>query len=290
MIVGAIIVGMMPAVAMRLSLGATVTPDGMNYGAMGNGHAVPRPYSLRTVAKWIPPTVNAWTVVTASSLALSVVALYYCTVHVTASEPMALFACALWGALPYTRRLLVWPWLLDAMSIAAIGIVGLVAIHAPFFAVFMVGFLVVIHERSMVHAAIFHWWITDTYWSLFAVLAGAIFYAYSYRAQKPHELETTIDYLAHPLRTALASHRKVILDGRYWLLPWGASLAWMLSPTWQLGVVFVASYVPCVVSMDRVRTYQSNAFPFIIASVVALPVEWWLPAYVVTLFIPDGAI
>jgi hypothetical protein len=170
------------------------------------------------------------------------------------------------------------------------GMVGLVAIYSPVFAGFILAFLMVVHERSIVHAALFHWWITDTYWAALPMLAGLVFYAFAYRNAPSHPNEQTIDYLRSPIRSAIASHRKVMFDGRYWLLPWGASLAWMLSPTWQLGLLFVASYVPCIVSIDRVRTYQANPYPFVIASVAILPVEWWIPAYVVTLFIPDGAI
>jgi len=63
MIVAAVIVGAIPAVVTRLRRGYAVTPDGLQYAAMGRGESAPRPYELRSIAKWIPPTTEPWTVV-----------------------------------------------------------------------------------------------------------------------------------------------------------------------------------------------------------------------------------
>ena len=290
MIVGAIIAGIAPAVASRMQHGYTVTPDGYYYAAMGRGTNVPRPYRMRVVAKWLPPTTEAWTLVSTASLVFSVAAVYLLTVHHTNDPMKGFYASALFGALPYTRRLLVWPVLTDAMAIAGIGLVGIVALYSPILAVAICAALVVVHERSVVHAALLHWWITDTYWAALAIGVLALVVT-TYRLNaKDDEFKGHPEWLQHPMRSALAHHRKVWTNASVWLLPWGACLAWLAAPTLSLAFLFIASYVPLVVSMDRVRTYMANPYPFLIASAAVTPPEFWIPLYILTFSITDGAV
>jgi len=295
MIVAAVIAGIAPAIANRVASGMFVTPDGHRYASMGRGEKQPRPFSLRLVAKWMPPTTEAWDAVTFGSLILSVGALYFVALHMTQDVNIATGVCALYGALPYTRRLLVWPVLTDALSLCVVSMAGLLAVYAsdsiPFVALcLLVFFGQYVHERATVHAALFAWFVSGSLFWFIPMGLGLVWYLMRSKTGPKHEDETAIDYLAHPFKTAWATHRKALFDYRLWLLPWGASLAWLLSPTWQLGLIAMASYAPCAMTVDRVRVYQANPFPFVIASCMVLPVEWWLPAYIFTLFISDGAV
>ena len=294
MIIGAIIAGIAPAIAQRIATGSVVTPDGHRYASMGRGEKQPRPFSLRCVATWLPPTTEAWDIASLSGVLMSTIAVYFITLEMTCTENTAMFASALWGAMPYTRRLLVWPVLTDSLSLGLIAVTGLLALHADnWFVVVAVSALIIggqyVHERVTVHASVLAWFVTGSFLWFIPMALGLWWYFVRYQTQDAHEEETTTDYLVSPMKTAIAHHRQVLFNASVWLLPWGASLAWLLSPSWQLGVVALASYAPCLVSIDRVRTYQANPFPFVIASCMVLPVEWWLPAYLFTLFISDGA-
>jgi len=274
MIVAAVIVGAIPAVVTRLRRGYTVTPDGLQYAAMGRGESAPRPYELRSIAKWIPPTTEALTVVSSAGLLLSLIGLYVGTYPITGDDFAAFMACAMWGALPYTRRLLVWPVLTDAMSIGCVGLAGILATQNPnFLGVITLTFLIlasqVIHERVTVHAALLAWFVTGSLLPFVPMVLGMAVYAVRYYSLPIHEQESTVPYLANPFG-AWAEHRKAGVSFAVWLLPWGTLLAAALYPSWQLGVVALASYAPLAVSVDRVRCYQANPYPFVIAAVTDL--------------------
>lgn len=292
MIVAAIIIGAFPAVVTRLRRGCVVTPDGLQYARMGRGEGAPRPYSLRLVAQAIPNTTEAWTVVSSAGLVMSIIAVYVYTLHVTCQEFTAFSACALWGALPYTRRLLHWPVLTDALALGLVGMIGVMALQGgvwivPAWGLIALGFMV--HERVTVHGALLAWFVTGSYDYAVPMVAGLIMYATMYKLTKPHADEVNVRYLANPLN-AWRDHRKVFPSYAHWLLPWGVFVLCATNASWQLGVVALASYAPMVVSMDRVRTYQANPYPFVIATMAVLPAEWWIPAYLFHLSISDGVI
>lgn len=286
MIAVAVIAGVLPAALARVQHGTTVTPDGQFYLAMGRGESVPRPYSLRTVANYL----RHWEGVTIVAFIVTVVGLYWWAS--TMYDPTtATVACGLYGALPSTRRLLVWPVLLDALTQACIIAIAVLALYSPLLALFAAVCCMVVHERVPVWGA-FMVWVTAGWVALplFAVAVAYVIYKARHEAMDTHPMEHSVDWLRDPVGTCIAHHKVHLHDWRMWLLPWGAALVWMLKPTPEAMAATALSYGSLIVSMDRVRTYQAAPFVVVAAAACVLPPELAMPAIVATSFIPDKVV
>lgn len=286
MIAVAVIAGALPAVLTRAQRGKTVTPDGKFYEAMGRGEIVPRPYALRSIAKVIPH----WEGVTIVAFVVTIIGLYWWASAMYDSTT-ATIACGLYGALPSTRRLLVWPVLLDALSQACIVAVAVLSLYNPLAALLLALCCMVVHERVPVWGALMVYATAGLVWlPLFAVAIAYVIHKSREEACEGHPLEHTVDWLRDPVKTCLANHLPHAHDWRMWILPWGASLAWMMKPTTEAMLATALSYASLLVSMDRVRTYQAAPFIVVCCAAVVIPPELAMPAIVATSFIPDKVI
>jgi len=286
MIVGAVIAGLAPAIVARLATGKNIqTPDQRVYLAMGRGDIVPRPYVLRSFGNVIRDE-RYGEVITWASMAFVAVGLYLVSAMVIPSRALAVVA--LWGALPSTRRMLQWPCLLDAVSQAVIvGALLLLAVN-PYASAGLLFLGMFIHERIPVWGAIvalgfgMEWWLC-------AIVIGAagVVYVVRYKLTKPHPAETEVAWLRSPFKAAWEAHKPTLWHWQRWALPWGAAAFWLVNPNPWLILCAAVAYGSCLVSIDRVRTYQAVPFPFIMASVAFMP-EWIIwPSIIATAFIHD---
>lgn len=286
MIAVAIIAGLAPAAVTRWQHGSTVTPDGKIYQAMGAGVVVPRPYSLRTFAGF----PHHWDALTVVSLIITVVSLYMWA-NAQYGPTTAVTTCALWGALPSTRRMLTWPVLMDAPSQAVIIGASVVAMwNLPLaLAIGIAGHIV--HERTVLWVPLMAWATTGEWVApLIAAVLGMMIYKLRHRATEAHPEEQTVAWLRDPIRTCIANHKAVASDWRVWILPWGAVMAWTMQPTVQTIAAAVLSYGSLLMSMDRVRQYQAVPFILCLGAALCLPAWSVVPACLATSFIPDKVV
>lgn len=87
--------------------------------------------------------------------------------------------------------------------------------------------------------------------------------------------------LNHPFRASLKYHRNVPLW--VWVLPWGALIAGLAYPTWQVAACVAVAYAQCAMATDTCRLYQWG-WPVLALNVVAVvPTGWLLPLALVHL-------
>lgn len=93
--------------------------------------------------------------------------------------------------------------------------------------------------------------------------------------------------LAHPVQASRKYHAGYLttLDPRL-VLPWGACVVALASPSWQLAAVLVAAYAQLTVATDTVRLYQWAAPAVAVAAVTAVPPVWWPVLIILTAFNP----
>lgn len=286
MILAAVILALLPALVTRWQRGAVVTPDGAFYSAMGRGEVVPRPYSLRIVARW----VRNWDAVTFASLVTTAVGLYVWASALYDSTT-GVIACALWGALPATRRLASWTTLVDAISQAALMVSAVVALWSPWAAVMAVVASQIAHERSFLYGPLLIWVTShNAPAAVFALMLGFVVLMIRREAVARHPDEHTVPWLAKPFQYSMAEHRKIAHDWKTWLLPWGAVWAWLMQPTIEGVLAFVVAYAGLAVSVDRVRTYQAAPFVLVLMAAVAIPYEFAFIGYLITCYIPDTVV
>lgn len=284
MMIAAIILAVLPAAVTRWQRGDVVTPDGAFYLAMGRGDFVPRPYSLRSVAKYI----SNWPVVSLASLAMTAVGLYLWAAALYGSTA-GMITAALWGALPATRRLGSWTTLVDATSQLTIIASGLLALWSPWAAAMAVVASQIAHERSFLYGPLMIWVTShNAPAAVMALVAGFILLQLRRESKPTHPDEVRVPWLADPRAYCLAEHRKVAHDWRIWVLPWGAVWAWLMQPTTEAVLAFIIAMASLTVSVDRVRTMQAAPFVLCAAAAVALPYEFAFIGYLITCFIPDS--
>lgn len=260
--------------------GSTVTPDGRFYLAMGNGGIVPRPYALRVLPSFIR-SLAGWRVVHAASYLALIAATYAAVHHVSAAHAMP--AALTLAALPSVRQSTSWPVLTDMPTWALIACGVVAAQHDTLLAIGIIGMGTLITERATILATVaaLPWLPADAVVGLVA-LAIAAFVAVL--ANTP-AADSDIEWLRHPMKTALAKHRQS--DLLSWWLPWGgAVLALPCITQAPLSIFMVAvAYGQCLVAQDRARLYTAAAVTVVMAFTGLDPMVAWIAA-VITYFTP----
>lgn len=283
MIFVAIILALLPAALNRWQRGSVVTPDGEFYLAMGRGEFVPRPYSLRSVAR----LVNNWDAMSLAAMFTTAVGLYVWASALHGST-IGVITCAFWGALPATRRLGSWTTLVDHLSQAAIILAGLVSLWSPWLALPIVLAGQLTHERIVLYGPLMMWVTTgDMAAPVFALATSYVLFKAREESKPYHNMESEIEWLREPLRYATEQHKQVAHDWTIWLAPWGVVWAWLLAPTAYAVAALLVAYGSLALSVDRVRTMQAAPFVLCLSAAVAIPLEFAFIGYLITLFIPD---
>lgn len=283
MIVVATILALLPAAITRWQQGSVVTPDGRFYLAMGRGEFVPRPYSLRSIARW----VSNWEAVSITSMVITAIGLYVWASALHGSM-IGVITCAFWGALPATRRLASWTTLVDHASQLSIILAGIASLWSPWLALPIVLAGQIAHERIALYGPLMMWVTSgDIAAPVVCLIASYVAYTVRYEAKAYHPMEREIEWLREPFRYSVEQHRQAAHDWTIWLMPWGIVWAWLLAPSWHAIVAVLIAYGSLAVSVDRVRTMQAAPFVLCLCAALALPLEFAFLGYVITLFIPD---
>lgn len=257
-----------------------MTPDGQYYGHMGAGFHVPRPYSLRTLARLIPPTGKAWNVVMFVSLAVIAVCV---AIMATAKglNPVLCLACI--GLLPWMRNAVSMPVLLDLPQLATACLIAAIAPHVGVWIGLFVVASVVVKEKTPLWSALYALMFTAEYLSLGlgVALAGAIT-AVQYATAKPHPDESKTEWLKNPIKTAIAHHLPTVHNYKVWLSPWGGLVVGLATYDWHVWLVMAMAYGQCLFAMDRTRVIAMACVPLVFSAVtiagdyaVLLPLTLW---------------
>lgn len=262
-----------------------LAPDGARYLIAGRGHPVARPFNLR----WLLPAVcgddvQLWWLAWALSwpCAAAGAAWWAYGMGVTgwpllAVPALLLGLAGIWGD-PRTR-----PMQVDLPSMA----VGLLAAGAFVNGVWFLGVVLVIIGALIKESTPV--WVALWCWSPLP-LVGLAAVAVVARFNRPGmddvtsmpELRTIHD---HPVKTAWMFQSTVMggwRDGWSMVAPWGATLAALVQPTWQLVATLAVAYAQLFVATDRVRLVTFAAGPVMaLAAVSVIPVQWLLLAVVV---------
>ena len=254
--------------------GSAITPDGAFYLASGRGEATPMPYALRYLPRMIR-SLAGWRAMHAGSYLALIAATYAAVHHVSAAH--ATPAALTLAVLPSIRQSTTWPVLLDMPHWATIAVAVALAQVNPALGFAVCIWSVFITERTPIFAALAAApWLPWEYvaasvtlsflWTILLKFAGG--YA-------PAE---NIEWLQHPIRTALAKHRTSKMWS--WWLPWGgAVVALPHLGAWAVAMVAVA-YGQCIVAQDRARLYTSAALPVVLSLTFIDPVALYAVAVV----------
>lgn len=247
-----------------------LSPDGYYYLRAAAGDAVPHPYRLR----WLLPLLlgarpDRWAALSIASLATLPAAAWFYFHAMGLSEWPCAFAAALLSALPALRLPLRLPVLLDAPSFTGALLVAAATHASPLLACALALPLGAMRETAPVFAAVWAW----SPWPLVGVVACG----WWRRSAWPTEA-----WLTHPVRAALELRRRVGMDGSVYVRPWGAALAGLCAPSWQLAAALLASHAPLLFAQDTLRLTVWAAPVLVLAAVKVLPL-WAAPlALVVT--------
>lgn len=244
--------------------GTYITPDGDYYRAMGRGLHVPRPYSLRTLAAFVPPTMAAWRVLHMATYGMALVATYAVAERMGVSGWMVV-ACMF--TLPWIRQGIAWPALLDMPLLAVATLTAALAPHLGEWVFVPIIFSVLIHERAPLWCALYAWPWADVVIVVASVVAAASITAWQYQQATAHPDEQRIEWLKDPIGAARERHRYTWHNAKVWVMPWGGvALGFAQSSPWVWLSILVA-YAGCLMAQDRARIYGMAALPLTIAAV-----------------------
>lgn len=248
-------------------------PDAARYLYAGQGNAVARPFNLR----WLLPAVcgddvRLWRIVWFASWPVAAAGMFWWGSD--AGWRPALAAAVLCLALPGVwGPAVVRPVGVDLPAMA-VSIVAVAALHAGWWplAVVLIVVAACIKETSPVFAALWAWHPLMLI-GLAAPLVASFF-------RKPELDPITAQPIMqevhdHPVRTAIREHRSQWRDGWVMVGPWGACLAALYAPSWQIAAVILVAYLQLLVATDTVRLLHTAAGPLLaVTAAQVLPVEW----------------
>ena len=241
----------------------TITPDGGVYLAMGRGGLAPRPYAYRLLPR-IMGGVMSWRVLHALSWIVYGVA---CHILGEQAGVNGTIVAAAVLALPANRQSVLWPVLLDIPLMAIASSVAVVAIGHPLIAACIIPFTLLVHERAPFVAALLCLPFVGLFPLGIACVAAVVFVMQMHEAHPGHPDEQRIDWLAHPMKAALAKHRGTWNDWKVWVRPLGASFVGILSGQLWPVIALLFGYAGCMVAQDRARIYTVAALPLTIFAV-----------------------
>ena len=238
-----------------------LTPDGYRYKAMSLGR-VARPFHYRWLLPRLCSTSNRrWQ---AASYTTAVMFCALVGVYTGSWWAVALPAgCA--GAIRVNIKN---PVLVDlpAMTLALASAVC-VQQHLWLLAIAFACIAGMTKETAPVFAALYAWHPIG----LVGLLPVAIRHL---QRPGPDVLDTENRWiLEHPIRASWKYHKP--LPAWAWVLPWGACLAGLGSPSWPLAATLAVAYAQCVLATDTVRLYQWALPALAVAAVDTVPARWW---------------
>jgi hypothetical protein len=253
--------------------GSAITPDGAFYLASGRGEATPMPYALRYLPQAIR-SLAGWRAMHVGSYLALIAATFAAVHHVSAAH--ATPAALTLAVLPSIRQSTTWPVLLDMPHWATIAVAVALAQVNPALGFAVCVWSVFITERTPIFAALASGpWLPWEY--IAASVALSVVWVLAMRIGKVY-VDTDIDWLQHPIRTALAKHRTSKMWS--WWLPWGgAVVALPHLSAWALAMVAVA-YGQCLVAQDRARLYTTAALPVVLSLTSIDPVALYAVAVI----------
>jgi hypothetical protein len=258
-----------------------LSPDEYYYLTAATGQPVPSPYSRRwLLPRLLGPVPARWSICTLASLAsLPFVAAGFFHARGLAGWPL-LFVTALLCALPGLRL----PWklriLADAPSFAGALAVAWSATEGPWWVTIPLALVLgATRESAPVFSALWAW----SPWPLVGLVASG-WWCRSVPPPNPDEEP----WLVHPVREAWTLRRRIGLDGSLYLRPWGAALAGLCAPSWQLVATVAVAHAQLFTAQDTMRLAVWCAPVLCMASVQVLPPIVWPLAVLVTLVHREG--
>lgn len=251
----------------------TLGPDAARYWIAAQGRPVARPFHLRwllpaacgtSLRRWWSVWALSWPVLGVGTFALAADLGWQ---RATFAAVVTLGLPGVWG--PKVVR----PVGVDLPSMALAAVSAAAAVHGwLWLAVAAAGIAAMIKESAPVWAALWAW----SAWPLLALVVLAIPLSMARPAidevtAKP-DLRRIHD---HPIRTAIDYRRGYWRSGWVMVAPWGACLAALIAPTWQLVVVLVVAHLQLLVATDTVRLVHAAAGPAAaIAAAQVFPPSW----------------
>lgn len=248
-------------------------PDAARYMYAGQGHRVARPFNLRVLLPWVcRDDMKRWRIVWFASWIVAAGGMFWWASDLGAARAVAavVLCLALPGVLgpPVVRPVGVD---LPAMSLAIVAVAALQHGWWPL-AVVLIVVAASIKESAPAFAALWAWHPI--------LLVGLVVPAVVSLVRKPEVDPITAQPVLrqvydHPFRTALMAHHQQWRDAWVMVAPWGACLAALYAPSWQIAAVIVVAYLQLLVATDTVRLLHTAAGPALaVAAVQVLPVEW----------------
>jgi len=255
-------------------------PDAARYVYAGKGHRVARPFNLRILLPWIcRDDERRWRAVWLASWVVAAGGLAWWGSDLGAARAAALVVLCL-GLPGVLGPPVVRPVGVDLPALA-VSVVAVAALHAGWWPLAVVLVLVAasIKETSPVFAALWAWHPI----MLVGLVVPAVVSLVRKAEVDPITAQPVLrEVYDHPVRTALMAHREQWRDAWVMVAPWGACLAALYAPSWQLAAVLIVAYAQLLVATDTVRLLHTAAGPAVaFAAVQVLPVEWLLLACVV---------
>jgi hypothetical protein len=259
-----------------------VTLDGHHYLCAALGQRVPSPYHRRWLLPFLlGPYPGRWRVCTyLSFLAMPLVGAGYLHARGLGGWRLAFAAGLLW-ALPAHRFALRYPVLLDAPSYVLALLVAWSASAWPWWVTLPLSLVLgATRETGPVFAALWAW----SPWPLVGLAAVGW-----WRPSSPAD-EAREPWLVHPMREAWKMRCAIGLDGGLYLRPWGAALAGLVAPSWQIVATVIVAHAQLFAAVDAVRL-AAWAAPVLVLSAaqVTPPVLWPLALLVTVLHREDRA-
>lgn len=253
-------------------------PDSLHYLRAAEGLAVPHPYRLR----WLLPRVlgphpERWRVLTYASLATLPIAaaIYFLTRGLTGYR--VAFAAALLCVLPGLRLSARFPVLIDAPSFTGALLVAACATAAPWWVTALLALLLgATRETAPVFAALWAWHPLP--------LVGLLAVGWWRPAAPPSPDEP---WLSRPYAEAWRERVRVRFDRLVYVAPWGAALAGLCVPSWQMAATVAAAHAQLFAAVDTLRLTVWAGPVLVLGAAQLLPPAAWPLAIVVTVMHRD---
>lgn len=250
-----------------------VTPDGARYAAAST-QRVARPFHYR----WLLPKLcgqdpRRWALASYLSTLALLPAVYF-FIGGWRGVAAAVMVTGLAGVWSFNRR---FPILVDAAGMAcALGSADLFIHHLWPLGLALALIAGCVRETSPIFAALFAW-------NPLALIGLAPVAVRHMQREGPDPLLSIAPpadqaehrfILDHPFAAARKYHSVDRVPRWKWVLPWGAALVALASPSPQLYLTLVVAYSQCLVATDTVRLYMW-AFPVVLAAATrAVPLRW----------------
>lgn len=254
-----------------------IGPDAARYLHVARGGAVPRPFHLRRLLPAVCGTdMRRWWLVWGLSWPVLAASMFaWRSAH---GWQIAAASAVLLVALPgILGPAAVIPVGVDlpasALALAGVAIMP----HSLPVGVALVAVAAGCKETAPVFAALWAWAL----WPLLALAVPAVV-ALMFKPG-PDPLGGQFQRIAdHPIRSALEHHAGRWRDGWLMVAPWGACVAALYAPTWQMAATLAAAYGLLLVATDTARLYQHAAAPVMAATAAhVIPPTLLLPAVVI---------